>query len=164
MGLDWTHLSCLAPNCSSSYNRVHFGGPQLIAAARLCATCFEIVSFGFKKRIKMRNIALLDIGARLSQASSHHSDYPPSNIIDKSVLLKACNATYVVVCLSRERSCRSNCSAGLLARAHEGHTIGKKRTAGLHPSTSCYVRDLRARDSELLLRQGRSRDRHNPII
>jgi hypothetical protein len=41
------------------------------------------VSFGFKKRIKMRNIALLDIGARLSQASSHHSDYPPSNIIDK---------------------------------------------------------------------------------
>ena len=31
----------------------------------------------------MRNVALLEMGARLSQASSHHSDYPASGIIDK---------------------------------------------------------------------------------
>ena len=35
------------------------------------------------QRIKMRNVALLEMGARLSQASSHHSDYPASGIIDK---------------------------------------------------------------------------------
>jgi hypothetical protein len=162
MGLDWTHLSCLAPNCSSSYNRVHFGGPQLIAAARLCATCFEIVSFGFKKRIKMRNIALLDIGARLSQASSHHSDYPPSNIIDKSVLLKACNATYVVVCLSRERSCRSNCSAVCWPARTKVTQLARKEQLGCIPAhhvtyvtferatlSCCYGRGAPAIDTTL---------------
>ena len=35
------------------------------------------------QRKKMRNVALLEMGARLSQASSHHSDYPASGIIDK---------------------------------------------------------------------------------
>ena len=33
----------------------------------------------------MRNVALLEMGARLSQASSHHSSYPASGIIDKYV-------------------------------------------------------------------------------
>ena len=33
--------------------------------------------------IKMRNIALSDAGVKLSQATSHHSDFPPTNIIDK---------------------------------------------------------------------------------
>ena len=32
----------------------------------------------------MKNLALLEMGAKLSQASSHHADYPPSNIIDHS--------------------------------------------------------------------------------
>ena len=33
----------------------------------------------------MRNIALSDAGVKLSQATSHHSDFPPTNIIDKWV-------------------------------------------------------------------------------
>ena len=35
----------------------------------------------------MKNIASLELGAKLSQATSHHSDYPATGIIDKYLFI-----------------------------------------------------------------------------
>ena len=40
-----------------------------------------------KRYQKMKNIASLELGAKLSQATSHHSDYPATGIIDKYLFI-----------------------------------------------------------------------------